>query len=229
MARKEKHMMKRILLSVLTVILSLLCLFSCGKDKDGIQENGGESASVESGVENTAQDTDTSASDGGDVSTENEMNENTSKKPEENDADVSAESSVETVNPETSPESKTEDKKEDETGNQTAENKTDEATCTAVWVSTQAFLDGELLNPETDGKMEMQLALFADGEYIMAAYFDGEMLENYPQQAKYILANGHLSLESGWSGNINGDKLDLEYSDGESTVAFRCSLAASGE
>lgn len=227
--------MKRLVLIFAAGLLSLLCLFSCGKNNDSTVQNEDVNTSVENTSDDTADDTTeatgTASEQGDTVNEDKEEKENTSADTSKENEAASEESSIV---PEI-PESKT----ENTTDNQTAENSEAEAAenqeqtqsddYTAVWVSSEAVLDGEKIDAETDGKMEMQLALFSDGEYIMAAYFDGEMLENYPQQDKYELSGNILKLASGWQGEINGEKMELSYSNGESTVSFYCTLASSGE
>ncbi len=214
--------MKRIFIIMTAVLLFTVCLFSCG-DKDN--ENGSES---EIGVESkndTAEDTEEAV--------ETEETKKTDKKEEatvddaESEVGEKADASSENAPKATENEkSDTDNKQPEENAETVFEENSDTALCTAVWISSQASLDDVRLDPETDGMMEMQLALFDDGEYIMAVYVDGEMLENYPQQDKYTLENGLLELASGWSGEINGDRMDLSYSDGTNTVTFHCTFAA---
>lgn len=227
--------MKRIVLTFAAGLLSLLCLFSCGKSNDDAVQGGDMNVSVENVADDIADDTteaaDTASEKDDTVNEVKEETENTSADISKENGVASGESSGEPEMPENNTGNTTDNQMAENGEMEAAENQeqTQSADYTMVWVSSEAALDGEKLDSEADGKMEMQLALFGDGEYIMAAYLDGEMLENYPQQDKYELSGNTLKLASGWQGEINDGKMELSYSDGESAVSFYCTLAASGE
>lgn len=225
--------MKRIVLTFAVILLSVLCLFSCGKDKGDAVQSGDVNASAEEVAGDTAADTaaatDTASDKNGDMSADEEEKENTSADTSKENGISSDESSSELEMPKSNTGNTTDNQTAENGETEAAENREQSTDYTMVWVSSEAALDGEKLDSETDGRMEMQLALFSDGEYIMAAYFNGEMLENYPQQDKYELSGNALKLASGWQGVINDGTMELSYSDGESSVSFYCTLAASGE
>ncbi len=95
-----------------------------------------------------------------------------------------------------------------------------EEVCT-IWESTSATVN-EVPVDFSENPMSMYLALFEDGIFQMSVSVGETVLENYPQEGSYTFENGIYTLATGWTGNVAEEKMELSYSDGETTLTFHC-------